>query len=640
MGDESEQGRLAVGGQEMTSLLPRPRTVQWHDEARLNRSDAAIDWLSVRAGLVAGETEFELSRQSRLTVTVRQTEQRIPQLGVDESYRVENNACGWLIEAANRFGALHGLSTLAQLYALGEAEKVVSVEDAPRFAWRGLLIDTARHFMSSDVLKRVIDGMSTLKLNVLHLHLTDDQGFRFECHAFPDLASEEHYKQDELRALVVYAAARGVRVLPELDVPGHVTSWLTAYPEWGCRQVAATERFGVHEACLDPSNEAVYVALEQIFTELASVFPDQYVHIGGDEVHPAWWREDPAVAALQQTHGLEDMQAVQNYFTTRLVGLLAGIGRKVVGWDEVLHADMPKLVVQNWRGGTTRDRAGAHQLACIVSAPYYLDLHFPADVIYAYDPKMSQADWLALEDAHQDSLGLRHVAKGIEWTKQWRSGAVESVQETDVLGGEACLWSEIVNEATLETRLWSRLPAVAERLWSEPVGEVEDFYRRMTILLDAMFGHKDRQSEQLQQIGLSAEQAEVAMFLEPVKWYGRLLGQQALEARIAGNEMPLARPYRIDTPLDRVIDLISPESLSARALRRADVVGWRDFAGLVLKEAVSDWPDDVQPAIEGLRDFALAILDGSLDAESAERLYRPYGDYMLAPIHAWLSRVD
>ena len=244
-----------------------------------------------------------------------------------------------------------------------------------------------------------------------------------------------------------------------------------------------------------------------------------------------------------------------------------------------------------------------------------------------------------MEDAHQNSLALRHVAEGIEWTKQWRTGAVWTQEKTEVLGGEACLWSEIVDESTLETRLWSRLPAVAERLWSEPGGDVEDFYRRLQHLLDATFRHEHRQREQLHQFGLSAQQIEVAMFLEPVKWYARLLGQQALEARIAGSEMPQARPYRVDTPLDRLIDLISPESLKARALRQSSPDDWHEFASLLANQDVSQWPDDVQEAIGALKDFALAMMGNRLDAEAAEALSGPYGDYVLAPVHAWLSRV-
>jgi hexosaminidase len=575
-----------------------------------------------------------------LEVIVEESDALVPQFHIDESYRLTATERGWLIEADNSIGARHALSTLAQLHALGDANKVGCIEDEPRFAWRGLLIDVARHFMSLPLLKRVIDGMSVLKLNVLHLHLTDDQGFRFECHAYPHLASDEFYTQDQLKELVRYAAMRCVRIVPELDVPGHVTSWLTAYPEWGYQKVDSTQRFGVHEACLDPTKEDVYAALGQIFAELTSVFPDQYVHIGGDEVHPAWWSEDPAVAALQRNRGLADIAAVQNYFTTRVVGLLHDMGKRVVGWDEVLHPDMPNLVVQNWRGATTRDRAGAHGLACIVSAPFYLDLHFPAEMLYAYDPEMSQEAWLTLEDAHQSSLALQHVAKGIEWTKQWRTGAVWTQEKTKVLGGEACLWSEIVDESTLETRLWSRLPAVAERLWSDPGGDVEDFYRRMQNLLNVTFTHEQRQRQQLHRFGLSAQQIELAMFLEPVKWYGRLLGQQALEARIAGSEMPQARPYRVDTRLDRLIDVISPESLKARALKRSSLEDWQDFARLLAKLDINEWPDDVQKAIGGLQEFGRAILGNGLDVETAEALYGPHGDYMLAPVHAWLSRVD
>ena len=234
-----------------------------------------------------------------LRVEVGQVLAAHPTLDDDESYTLTSDAAGLLLCAATTRGALHGLVTVAQRVQSGALDgRGWRVTDAPRFPWRGLCLDVARHFYTIESLRQIIDGMAWLKLNVLHLHLTDDQAFRWRSDAFPELAGDECYSSGALRALVEYAANRGVRVVPELDVPGHVTSWLVSHPEWGLHAVEATQRFGVHQACLDPTNEEVYRALERLFFELTQVFPDPFVHIGGDEVHPAWWRGSEAHSGI------------------------------------------------------------------------------------------------------------------------------------------------------------------------------------------------------------------------------------------------------------------------------------------------------------------------------------------------------
>ena len=169
-----------------------------------------------------------------------------PQLSMNESYELSVAEDAIYLTAHSRWGALRAVATLAQLACSDQLYRGLRIEDRPRFAWRGLLLDVARHFFPIASLKLVIDGLAAVKMNVLHLHLSDDQGFRFPSTAFPNLASDDHYTADELRELVSYAAHRGVRIVPELDMPGHVTSWLVAHPEWGTQQPAATRRFGVH----------------------------------------------------------------------------------------------------------------------------------------------------------------------------------------------------------------------------------------------------------------------------------------------------------------------------------------------------------------------------------------------------------
>ena len=185
---------------------------------------------------------------------------------------------------------MRAIATLYQLTSSGELSRQLEIIDRPRFEWRGLLIDVARSFININALRRVLDGMAFLKLNVLHLHLSDDQGFRFRSEAFPELASMECYSKIELERLVTYAGDLGIRIIPELDVPGHVTSWLVNYPKWGFSELSEPSgKFGAHKACLDPSNEQLYEDLEILLSELGAVFPDECLHVGGDEVHPEYW---------------------------------------------------------------------------------------------------------------------------------------------------------------------------------------------------------------------------------------------------------------------------------------------------------------------------------------------------------------
>ena len=564
-----------------------------------------------------------------------------PQFASDETFSLRVGAESIAIRAATTWGGLHAITTLYQLASANQLLSGLSVTDAPRFSWRGLLLDVARHFMPLTTLREVVDGLAILKMNVLHLHLCDDQGFRLRSEVWPRLASEDAYSLTDMRDFVAYAADRGVRVVPEIDMPGHTNHWLTRYPEWGLYPAAASNRFGVHQACLDPTNEAVYTALESLLGEVASVFPDQYIHIGGDEVHPRWWRESEVAQTFMAEHGFVELADLQNYFLTRIHALIVALGRTPIGWDEVLHPQMPTMAVQNWRGATTRDRALALGQQVLVAAPYYLDLFFPADLHYQFDPTLPQPEWLALEDALQNDPRLTHIAAALAWTEQWRTGAIDAEPPTDeaLLGGEACLWSELVDAATLPARLWSRLPAIAERLWSvQTLCDPTDFYRRLPGLWARLPVDPRRVSrDAIRALGLSESQASLVAWLEPIKWYARLLGNEVLTARLAGNEMPIARPYNAATPLDHCVDFLLPESPRVRyelaELDRAAVAelvaAWQDLSA----EA---WPEDLVAVIAAWRS-ALQILQAWLAgavaaanaAQTLAELNVPYGEYML-----------
>lgn len=562
-----------------------------------------------------------------------------PALDDDESYQLQVSASGVRIDAATLRGAQHGVMSLAQL-ADGDGLRCADITDAPRFPWRGLMLDPARRFLPVKRLEAVIDGLAALKLNVLHLHLSDDQGFRFESKAWPRLASAEAYRQDELKALVEFAADRGVRIVPELDMPGHVTSWLTAYPEWGNRRVEPTTRFGVHPGCLDPTSEPVYAAIGQLLDEVCAVFPDHYVHIGGDEVHSSWWRDDPAIQAFMQAQGLADTTALQAYFNRRVVAMLRERGRRVIGWDEVLHPDLPaEVTVQGWRGAKARDRALAAGHDCIVSSAYYLDLFYPGAIHRKATPDLAEADLIAAEDGLLNDARFEHVAAGMKWTHAWRAArpVERSVPPGRLLGGEACLWGELVNDHCLDGRLWSRLPDIAECFWAQqPEADDGALRTRWPAVV-----HRRLQANRQRLAAVVAQDQDVLEGLElcePVKWYARLLGEVALNARIRGTEMPQARPYGTASRLDRAVDFLLPESLVCQDVRRWSLneiaEGCRRWARL---DRLNEVPGDVQPVFAVIASAARIWLDclaGDLSKEEASQairnLYRPCGEYMPA----------
>ena len=488
------------------------------------------------------------------------------------------------------------------------------------------MIDTARHFIGLDTLRRTLDAMWFYKLNVLHLHLTDDQGFRFQSGAYPELASADSYSLPELSGLVAYAADRGVRLVPELDVPGHATSWLAAHPEWavaGSAPVSGpSKRFGVHEACLDPGNQAVVDAVDTLLGELARVFPDEYIHFGGDEV-----------AGL-------DADA-QRRFQRAVVERLAALGKRAIGWDECLSATLPaETVVQAWRGAAARDAALAAGYDCVVSSPYYLDLFYPADVHYAADPG---GDLSAGERALVEHPRLRHVRDGLAWMARFAAFPdLPARKKGRILGGEACLWSELVTDELLDTRLWSRMPAVAERLWRadvDPSRDLDGFYERMAESRSVLDGlgiiGEDRAS-----IDVAAAIRPLVEMLEPVKWYRRLLGMGEYERRVNGlGGSADARPYDAQTPLDRIVDRLAPESLASRraeadlargAPMDAWTAGWRS-------QRVALAEDPALHAELGAASAALAALADVVDGKAATdpaTLAGPFGEYLLPVAYA------
>ena len=535
------------------NLMPVPASVKFHRE-RLAVNDSfkvatrghADDRL--RAGIfrfmkrLEGRTVLTLApgfaqddQMTQLVVHCEGPGHSLPSVKENESYSIDITSRQVMLKAPTVVGALRGLETLLQLL---DADRTgyffpgVQIEDRPRFPWRGLLIDVARHFSTMEVLKRNLDAMAAVKLNVFHWHLTEDQGFRVESKKFPKLhqlgSDGNYYTQEQIKEIIAYARDRGIRVVPEFDIPGHSTSWLVGYPELGSAPGPYTieRRPGIFEPALDPTREEVYKFLETFLGEMAALFPDEYLHIGGDENEGKQWDRNPAIQAYMQKNGIKDNHALQAYFNTRLLKILQKHGKKMIGWDEILQPTLPKdVVIHSWRGTAALAEAAKKGYDGILSNGYYIDLIQPASQHYVPDPLPADSTLTPDEAKH-------------------------------VLGGEATMWAEWVTPETIDSRIWPRTAAIAERLWSpRNVTDVADMYRRLAVislqLEELGLAHKKNQEMMLRRLVRDHDIGPLrtlVSIIEPVKEYRRY--QQ--------------RPQTMLSPLTGVVDATTPDSENAR----------------------------------------------------------------------------
>ena len=535
-----------------------------------------------------------------------------PALGDDETYRLRITASGAELDAPSVWGAAHGFERCLQLLdrdAGGAFLAALLLEDGPRLPWRGVLLDLARHFLDLPTLLRTLDGLAAAGINVLHLHLNDDQGFRFESRRCPRLhersGSRGYLRVEDVAELVAAATARGIRVVPELDVPGHAGAILHAHPELAAGPAPATlpRAFGPSRYALDPSLDATWGLLEALLDDLVELFPDAYVHLGGDEVHPEVYAfEDARRRAWMSAEGLTDAAAVQAWFTRGVVAMLAERGRRAVGWDEVLHPAMPAaMTVQAWRGAATLEAALAAGHDALYSAGWYLDLGYPARLHYRFDPAAPVAELVAAEAALATEPLLADVGDGILALQAAAADTAKALpavaRRGRLLGGEACLWSELVTQELLDVRLYGRLAAVAERLWSDPVAADEASFE---CRLPGWLTHVERVTDcrpltgdpaLLWRLGVESQERlaveTLLEALEPVRWYKRLLGVDGLASRREGR--PPQRPYDADTLLHRPVDLLPPDSPAMWQLRSALFALAADPEGLPARVTLRDF---------------------------------------------------
>ncbi|HKZ80869.1 MAG TPA: family 20 glycosylhydrolase [Pyrinomonadaceae bacterium] len=607
------------GSPHQHNLMPVPASVQFQSgRLGVNRefsvavqgqSDARLQSAIGRMlRRLEGRTGYEFVRalradQSRATLVVQCNGAGLdlPSFKEDESYDLEITDQQARLVAPTVVGAIRGLETLLQLLE-GDRDGYyfpnVKIQDQPRFPWRGLLIDVARHYQPMEVLKRNLDAMAAVKLNVLHWHLTEDQGFRIESRKYPKLhqmgSDGLYYTQDQAREIIAYARDRGIRVLPEFDMPGHATSWLVGYPLLGSAPgpYEIERRPGIFEPALDPTREEVYKFLDGFLGEMAALFPDAYVHIGGDENEGKQWERNPRIQAFMKQKGIKDNHALQTHFNQRVLKILRKHGKKMMGWDEIFQPDLPnEVVIHSWRGPSSLAEAARKGFNSVLSAGYYIDLSFPTSNHYAIDPLPAGSALTSAEAAH-------------------------------VLGGEATMWSEWVTPETIDSRIWPRTAAIAERLWSpRSIVDVDDMYRRLAIV-----------SIQLEELGLTHEK-NVRMLLRRLTQGSEIGPLQTLVSvvePVKEYRRYQMRPQTMLSPLTGLIDAARPDSAAARnfevmvegflsdaprfLLRRENtremLARWRD-AGLDLEAVIDRSPalHEARPLAKDLREIGGAGLE-------------------------------
>jgi hexosaminidase len=571
-----------------------------YQEPRLERAVLRLSKrLSSQTGIhLASKVEKDVSKAC-LEITCQGPGEEIQSIWEDESYTLEVKSSRARLKASTPVGVLRGIETFLQLLrqeSEGFCIPAVRIQDEPRFLWRGLLIDVCRHWMPSEVIKRNLDAMAAVKMNVLHWHLSEDQGFRVECKTFPKLhqmgSDGNYYTQEQIKEILEYARDRGIRVVPEFDMPGHTTSWFVGYPELasapGPYQIE--RHWGVFDPCMDPSREEIYAFLDSFLQEMTQLFPDEYFHIGGDEVNGKHWNSNPEIGSFKREHGMKDNHDLQTYFNKKIQSILAKYGKKMIGWDEILHPDLPKnIVVQSWRGQESLAKAAREGYMGILSSGYYLDHILPASRHYQVDPLDKAAAELTDE------------------------------QKARILGGEACMWGEFVTPETIDSRIWPRAACIAEGFWSPPdVKDTEDMYRRLEEVSRNLgwldITHLSNYPKMLQRLAAEhpVESLKVlADIVEPVKFYIR----------------PNTHEYTQMTPLNRLVDAARPESNRARQFRNMvnemldDALAYSKNKEII-REWLVEWRDNdaaLRPVLEDsflLKEIIPLSKDAALLAES------------------------
>ncbi|XP_053265041.1 beta-hexosaminidase subunit beta isoform X1 [Podarcis raffonei] len=410
--------------------------------------------------------ETELS-SLQVIITSEDSEcDKFPSIASDESYQLQVSGPTAVLKADKVWGALRGLETFSQLVNEDNYGSLFvnesDITDFPRFAYRGILIDSSRHFLPLKTILMTLDAMAFNKFNVLHWHIVDDPSFPYQSITFPELSRQGAYSYNhvytpaDIRLVIEYARLRGIRIIPEFDSPGHTQSWGK-----GQKDILTPCYNGAHPSGsygpVNPILNTTYDFMAKLFKEIGSVFPDDYIHLGGDEVDFSCWRSNPDIQEFMKKQGIWFTYAkLESHYVEKILEMVSSLNKKSIVWQEVfdhgakLQSD---TIVEVWIGTLYKEelrRVTKAGHSAILAAPWYLDL-----ISYGQDWKK----YYSVEPL--DFLG-------------WQS------QKELVLGGEACLWGEYVDATNLTPRLWPRASAVGERLWSSKnVTDIEDAYNRL-----------------------------------------------------------------------------------------------------------------------------------------------------------------
>ncbi len=460
----------------------------------------------------AGYQSSVKSNASNATISLVMMDDKDKTIG-SEGYYLSVNSSGVTIKANRAAGLFYGVQTLLQLFPAAIESKspqqvewklpYIEITDYPRFAWRGLMFDVSRHFFSKADVKEFIDEMVRYKFNLLHWHLTDDEGWRIEIKSLPKLTEKGawsvqktgyfgeftpplpneprnyggFYTQDDIKEVIQYAKERFVDILPEVDVPGHSLAAVASYPELSCTPGADKYQVRSGEEIMDwshgappiafvdntlcPANEKVYEFMDKVMTEVAALFPFEYIHVGGDECPKNFWEKSSAVKALMQKEGLKTMEEVQSYFEKRLEKIVESKGKKFMGWDEILEGGLaPNAAVMSWRGEKGGIEAAKQQHQVVMSPTTYCYLDYMQS-----DPIMEP-----------------HVYASLRLSKSYQFEPVPAgVDPKFIKGGQGNLWTEqVYNMRHLQYMIWPRAFAISESVWSPKENKNwNDFVRRV-----------------------------------------------------------------------------------------------------------------------------------------------------------------
>ncbi len=392
-----------------------------------------------------------------------------------EDYQINIDRHCIKLKAVSTKGLFYAFQSLRQLLPNNKIEQRskwkipgVYIEDSPRFPWRGMTLDVARHFMPKDIVKRYIDIMSFYKMNILHIHLCDDQGWRIEIKQYPILTEKsawriDHngsiyggfYTQNDIKELIEYAAQRNVEIIPEIEMPGHATALLSAFPEISCKgqEIAVSNSWGIHDNTICPGKDTSYTILQNILSEIIELFPSKYIHLGGNETKYNYWNQCLACKNLCTKKRLNSSNRLQHYFFSKMVDFLDKHNKTMIGWEEIIRGGLPKnSVVQVWKNDRIINSATFMQHPVIVSLNQNSFFH---QNVYQ----------TPLHTVYENPI----IPEGLKKDR-----------EKYILGGECCLWTEYITPKTIDTFAFPRLIAYSEILWSQKSDkDFVSFYRRL-----------------------------------------------------------------------------------------------------------------------------------------------------------------